>query len=72
MRSAPGSDLALARQNAHRAFDPLWQSGKMSRSAAYRWLSAKLHVPVEQCHMLLFDVAQCQRVVDLCVAMEFE
>jgi len=36
---------------AHKAFDRIWQSGKMTRSAAYRWLSVELGVVASEAHM---------------------
>lgn len=72
MTAEPGSALAQARVQAHAAFDPKWQSGKMTRSEAYAWLANKLNIPKEDCHMINFDFATCERVVALCVADMFE
>lgn len=72
IHAEPGGPLARARQAAHRAFDPLWQSGKMSRSDAYTELARRMGIPKEQAHMLLFDQAQCERVVQLFTADDFE
>lgn len=58
-----------ARQAAHAAFDPIWKSGAMSRSAAYRWLSEQTGIPVKQCHMALMDRGQALRVVEICKAV---
>lgn len=66
MKAERGSELARARIAAHAAFDPLWQSGAMSRGVAYEWLAIQLHLPVSACHMVLMDVAMCQRVVAIC------
>lgn len=68
MKAERGSELARSRIDAHGAFDPLWQSGAMSRRAAYDWLAIQLHLPVSACHMVLMDVAMCQRVVTICAA----
>lgn len=68
MKAAPGSELARARIAAHAAFDPLWQSGKLSRGVAYEWLASELGIPVTACHMVLMDVAMCGRVVAICRA----
>lgn len=81
LAAPPGSDLAKARIAAHAAFDPFWQSGRFHRSVAYEWLASEMGLPVDRTHMILFDVAQCQRVVEICrahplhaqlVAHEFE
>lgn len=68
MKAAPGSELARARIAAHAAFDPLWKSGKFSRGAAYEWLASELGIPVTACHMVLMDVAMCEKVVAICGA----
>ena len=68
------AELRQARIDAHRAFDPLWQAcmrlrgwGKRrSRTTAYRWLAERLGLTVEECHIGMFDLAQCQRVVFVC------
>lgn len=73
-----GSDLPLGRlanaqlrrwkRAAHDAFDPLWQSGSFRgcRKAAYRWLSERMELPAEETHIGMFDVAQCQRAIQIC------
>jgi hypothetical protein len=68
----PGSELAMARQAAHRAFDPLWLSGRMSHSDAYAELARRLGLPKEKTHMLLFDAEMCRRVVAVMTADDFE
>lgn len=68
LAATPGSELAKARIAAHAAFDPFWQSGRFQRSIAYEWLAGELGIPVAKCHMVLFDVAQCRRVVEICMA----
>lgn len=68
----PGSDLAKARIAAHAAFDPLWQSGRMSRTRAYSELARRLGIPKHRAHMQMFDVATCERVVALFLADDFE
>jgi len=62
----PKSPLAVARVNAHRALDCLWRFGAMSRSEAYAWLSDKMNVPPQDCHIGMFDEAQCAEVIRLC------
>lgn len=60
----------LARSQAHAAFDPLWKGGRMSRRAAYQWLADSLGIPAGHCHISWMDSQQCQRVVDLCRAVQ--
>jgi hypothetical protein len=35
----------------------------MTRRAAYAWLSKRTGVPREACHIGMFDVEQCEKVV---------
>jgi hypothetical protein len=55
--------LRYAKQKAHAAFDPLWKSGKMSRTQAYQWLAGQLGISVANCHIGMFDEATCIAVV---------
>lgn len=58
-----------ARKKAKAAFNPLWEDGGMSRSAAYSWLAAQLGLrDKETCHIGWFDVETCRRVVEVCNA----
>ncbi len=67
------AELRELRKQAHAAFDTLWKSadgqrhGAMRRSDAYNWLSAKLGVKVEDCHIGHFDVARCKQVIKVCM-----
>ena len=56
---------------AHKAFDPIWQSGEMTRSGAYGWLAGQLGMAKKDCHMVLMDAAQCREVVRVCNLREF-
>lgn len=47
----PDPEVRRLRQAAHRAFDPLWQTGLMTRREAYRWLAARLGVYEYEAHM---------------------
>lgn len=73
------AELRNWKQKAHAAFDPLWkrkieimreQYGRYAkftaRRDAYQWLAGKLDLPAEKCHIAMFDVETCKRVVDLC------
>lgn len=69
-------DLRQAKMAAHAAFDPIWKeydkeyggtySYSNARKLGYSWLSRKLNVPYEECHIDMFDVDMCNRVVMLC------
>lgn len=65
--------LRAAKQRAHAAFDPIWQKecagtgfkGRARRSA-YAWLADAMGMKPEDCHVGKLDVAECDRVVELC------
>jgi hypothetical protein len=58
-------DLRNARMAAHRAFDPVWQSGRMERSAAYDWLAVELGIRRDRCHIGMMELEHCLRVSHL-------
>lgn len=59
------AQLRRAKSDAHRLFDPLWQKGKMKRTAAYRWLAQQMRVDPKDCHIGMFDSEQCRRVAQI-------
>lgn len=60
------AELRAAKQRAHRAFDPIWKGGHASRGKAYRWLAFALGIDSKKCHIGMFDVETCNRVVEIC------
>lgn len=68
-----GTDKALGRlankelrehkKNAHKYFDQIWKRGIMNRRGSYKWLSEKLNIKKEYCHIGMFNVEQCKEVV---------
>lgn len=52
----------MARKRAHNAFDPLWKEGHLTRTEAYKVLSAMLGIDSKDCHMKLMDVETARRV----------
>lgn len=56
-------ELRRWRSRAHGRFDYLWKSGRISRKAAYKWLSQELGLPPSQTHIGMFNKEQCQSVV---------
>ena len=72
----PGTEIPLGRlanarlrelkKEAHRQFDPIWKSGLMTRKDAYKWLSDMLQIDLDDCHIGMFDIKMCQRVIHLC------
>lgn len=60
------AELRKLKMEAHAAFDPLWKTGRMSRSDAYGILADRLGIKMSKCHIGFFDEAQCRRVVEIC------
>lgn len=60
MGSLANAELRRWRSSAHALFDPIWQSGKLSRHQAYGWLAKTLRIPREQCHIGMFNLEQCK------------
>lgn len=66
------AELRRAKQAAHAAFDPLWRhragirTARMPRAKAYAWLARELGIEAADCHIGMFDVATCRRVVEVC------
>lgn len=59
------AELRKAKNRAHAAFDPLWKDGNMSRRRAYSWLAKQLGIKEKDCHIGMFDVDMCARVVEV-------
>lgn len=62
------AELRAAKQMAHLAFDRKWKDGGMKRNEAYRWLAETLGIHKRECHIGMFDVSTCRRVVEVCEA----
>jgi hypothetical protein len=60
------AELRRAKIYAHAAFDPIWKSGCKKRSSAYAWLADQLGINHQDCHIGMFDVDMCMRVVEVC------
>lgn len=54
------ADLRRIRSQVHRAFDPIWKDRRMSRSKAYARLARAMGIPVDECHVGMFDVERCE------------
>lgn len=60
-------NIRLLRRAAHASFDRLWESGRMSRGRAYRWLARQLGIPEREAHMgVMTDPDLLRRVVEVC------
>lgn len=62
------AELRDAKRSAHAHFDPIWEKGGMARAQAYKWLASSLGIEPKNCHIGMFDVETCKKVVDLCKA----
>lgn len=58
------AELRQAKKEAHASFDPLWRNGAMKRREAYRLLAEWLNVEPKNCHIGMFDIDMCNRVVN--------
>jgi hypothetical protein len=61
------AELRKAKNAAHAAFDPRWkgQKGRVRREQ-YKWLAEQLGISKDDCHIGMFDVDMCRRVVEVC------
>jgi len=57
-----------ARKKAKEVFNPLWQSARMTRTEAYKWLASRLAIDPGECHIGWFDAETCHQVVRICTA----
>jgi len=55
------------RIKAHALFDPLWRGkGNGVRTLQYRRLADYLDIKVKDCHISMFNVSTCRRVMQFC------
>ena len=59
------AELRMWKQSAHHVFDKLWKRKLMSRTDAYKMLAQKLGISEKVCHIGMFDVDTCKRVIAL-------
>jgi hypothetical protein len=68
------AELRKAKEAAHAHFDPLWKavarrdgiSNNKARGRAYAWLADQMSLAPDDCHIGMFDVGQCNRVIRIC------
>lgn len=79
------AELRAWKQRAHAAFDPVWQARferkssadpkytkGMARGGRYKALAQALGITKDECHIGMFDIDMCQRVVEICSAGKIE
>lgn len=57
------ASLRSAKQKAHEVFDRLWMNQvqrNAARKRAYKELALRMGIKVDDCHIGMFDVTQCQ------------
>lgn len=59
-------ELRYWKMAAHDAFDPIWQTKKMRRNQAYKWLAGRMGLSPQETHIGMFDVEQCKKVIKIC------
>jgi hypothetical protein len=59
------AQLRSARSRAHDHFDRTWREGIYNRSEAYAVLATRLGIPFKNCHIGLFDLDTCRKVIEL-------
>lgn len=62
------AELREWKKAAHAHFDPLWKlsTKKHKRARAYAWLAKEMNLTSDHCHIGMFNVEQCQRVIQIC------
>ena len=59
------AELRKFKMKAHSFFDQVWQRGYKKRSNAYSWLAEKMSIDKKDCHIGMFDVEKCKRVIEI-------
>jgi len=60
------AELRKMKIHAHAAFDHIWRDGHESRRGAYKWLAEQLGIEGKDCHIGMFDVGMCHKVIEAC------
>lgn len=68
------AELRRWKKDAHGHLDVLWRDKMkrdevpkhIARTAAYKWVSEKLGIPLPLCHIGMFNVVDCKRLITLC------
>lgn len=54
------------KRTAHEAFDPIWMSGVMTRTQAYKWLRLEIGLSTKNCHIGWMSDEILARLPELC------
>ena len=63
--SVANKELRMLRNETHRHFDKLWKEEWMWRKNSYNWLSQKLWIEFDDCHIAMFDIDTCKKAIQL-------
>lgn len=60
-----GANLRELRKKCHDLFDPLWRSGELDRSEAYRLLAKAMNITTKQAHIAMFTEDDCRHLLSI-------
>jgi len=58
------AELREWKKKAHAAFNPLYESGQMSRKQAYKLMQSLMNMDEKEAHIGKFDVEQCKTLIE--------
>ena len=58
--------LKLKRRETHVVFDQFWKNQQMTRTNGYKWLAQQMQIPEYRAHIGIFDMQQCEQVLQIC------
>jgi len=59
------AELRELRKICHSLFDGWWKANKKTRKDAYAILRHTFNIPEQKCHIAMFDVKQCKKLISL-------
>lgn len=59
------AELRRIRMQAHKAFDWLWKSGRMSRKEAYQTMQKVTGLNKDKAHIGMMNVEQCRQIAEI-------
>jgi len=64
-KTLANKELRELRRYCHELFDSYWKSNGLPRSLGYKILSSKLGIKKRNCHIALFDVGLCNKLINI-------
>lgn len=59
-------ELRQWKMRVHSVFDPYWRGTKnVTRGMVYRRLARGLNIPLDECHIGMFDVPRCMQALEV-------